>query len=222
VYTTFRKARLALGRGFPTWEAARDFAMRLRKQRFHDRDAIQVVNDLTREVCALPVDGDDCRETPVEPRASAVHGPAPTSRLNGGYSVYASFHRGRIPLARRVASIEEAVAIVERFRRDRFDRSQTLAIVDEATGEEMTPEELGASPVTPSRERLLELHALAEDVGAAFSASAARERWMPWVERAEHLRAAARTLLALSGDAPSRRRARSISGLRRRTMAGAA
>jgi len=217
VYTTFRKARLALGRGFPTWEAARDFALRVRKERFHDRDAVHVVDDATREVCPLPPEQD---APALPPSAGGDSGLASGAGVRG-YSVFASFHRGRIPLARDLASLDDAVAVVERFRSNRFDRSQSLVIVDETTGEAMTPEEVGASPTTPSRERLLEVQALAEDVAAALAASAEHERWLPWMQRADTVRAAAQALLDCAGSAASRRRTRPASGVRRR-LAGAA
>lgn len=217
VYTTFRKARLALGRGFPTWEVARDFALRLRAERFHDRDAIHVVDDATGQVCALP-----SVEALPETDLVAVPDPVPVSGARRvGFTVYATFHRGHIPLARNVATLEEAAAVIERFRRNRFDRSQSLVVVDEATGERLVAEEVTARSSMPSRERLLELHELADDVGEVLSSAAARERWQPWAERAARVREVCRTLLVCGQGAASRRRARPVSGTRRR-LAGAA
>lgn len=221
VFTLFRRNRLALGRGFPTYEAARDFALRLRGERFHDRDAIHVVDDTTGERCALPA-GEDTADIIAPPSASVSTAPAASAR-RAGFTIYASFHRGRIPLARRVDTIGEAMAVVERFRRNRFDSSQRLVIVDEATGESMMPDEVqGVEPPGPSRERLLELHALAQKVLQPVAAYAARERSPDAEARRRALEEVCNALLEHSNHAPAAgRRTRPPSGVRNRTVGAA-
>jgi hypothetical protein len=219
VYTTFRKARLALGRGFPTLEEARVYAIRLRRERFHDRDAIHVIDDATGQACALPAEADPAAEAALGAR---IDGPPLSGTQRTGFTVYATFHRGHIPLARKVETLEDAAAVVESFRRNRFDNSQSLVIVDEATGERIAAEDLVSLPTGPSRERILELHGVADEAAAVLSAAAARERWQPWTDRATRLHQLCRGLLGVANAAASRRRARRpISGTRAR-VAGAA
>ena len=218
VFTLFRRTKLALGRGFPTWEGARDFALRLRRERFHDREAIHVIDDSTGERCALPSADDDA--TPPAPAVDSTIEAVPVAGARrSGFTVYASFHRGRIPLARRVETITEAMAVVDRFRRNRFDSSQRLVIVDETSGESLMADEVqGSSPALPSRERLIELNALVDKAMQHVSAHAARERSPGAEARLRAMEDVARALLACTNQVAgaSRGRGRPSSGVRGR------
>jgi hypothetical protein len=135
VFATHRRTRLALGRGFTTLQAAQSYAAELRRERFHDRDAVIVIDDRTGEACAL------APETATA--APAVQNvPDPNGADDSGpcrFGVFTRFRGRPLALARRLPSVEAAFAFADRVRQHRFRDPDAVFVVDERTGQQVQP-----------------------------------------------------------------------------------
>jgi hypothetical protein len=133
VFATHRRTRLALGRGFTTLQAAQSYAAELRRERFHDRDAVIVIDDRTGDACAL------APETAAAAPAVQI-APEPNGADDSGpvrFGVFTRFRGRPLALARRLPTVEAAFAFAERVRQHRFRDPEAVFVVNERTGQQV-------------------------------------------------------------------------------------